>query len=443
MTKKTIRNQTELRRLNTPGEYALGNGLYVEVGKVVKTFFAKPTDPQTGKRPRVTYGHFGSQVSWDDAQDMHTSLKAEIKALRSRMKSGPVPANEFQSMVNRITLGEEQAEAIEEQTGEDSRLFQGDSFHDWETKFVAHATDGLKRPEVIHDIVERFIRPFLGRNYGTEEKPLFRAVASFETKEVMDELNRIKTDNGDDPARKTLVYMGGFFKWATLTGRITNNPIGGVTRRDLKIVTNKNERRLFGSELATLLGALEASQMSEVTKLGIQILLLTGARSGELMGGQWKDFFWDEDTWVLRTTKNTSVHYIFIAPQVKKLFTRLYELTGDTGMMMGNLDEKVMTKAFARLQKPNGKGEIKMDFPAGYMNLHGLRHTFTSLLQELKIDRDVRKLLTNHKDGDAHEIYENAQLQKECKAAMKKYAAAILNVEAHDQFEEIPLHLRK
>lgn len=96
------------------------------------------------------------------------------------------------------------------------------------------------------------------------------------------------------------------------------------------------DRVLSDDELRTVWATLEAGElpMSQPVRIALRILLLTGARSGELCAARWTDVRLDGDMpqWTIpRTdTKTGAAHVVPLTKTAVALFQRLHALTGDT-----------------------------------------------------------------------------------------------------------------
>ncbi len=100
------------------------------------------------------------------------------------------------------------------------------------------------------------------------------------------------------------------------------------------------DRVLDDGELRALWIALDAGNlpMSATIRIALRLLLLTGARAGELCAARWSDLPLDGDMplWTIpRTaTKTGMAHTIPLGPSAVRLFRQLHALTGDTPFVL-------------------------------------------------------------------------------------------------------------
>jgi len=110
------------------------------------------------------------------------------------------------------------------------------------------------------------------------------------------------------------------------------------------------DRVLSDDELRALWTALDRGDipMSAAIRVALRLLLLTGARAGELCAARWSDVRLDGDMpqWTIpRTATKTSMpHTIPLGPSAVQLFKRLHALTGDTPFVLPAGDRLMSTK---------------------------------------------------------------------------------------------------
>jgi integrase len=101
------------------------------------------------------------------------------------------------------------------------------------------------------------------------------------------------------------------------------------------------DRVLTDDEIRIVWTTLEGAgplPMAQNIRLALRLLLLTGARAGELCGARWADVRLEGDMplWTIPrdATKTGAAHTVPLAPTAVELFTRLRELTGDTEFVL-------------------------------------------------------------------------------------------------------------
>ena len=146
--------------------------------------------------------------------------------------------------------------------------------------------------------IERHIKPLLGRMRVPDVK---RAAVSRFLQDVAagktavdvktGARGRAIVRGGKGTATRTVGLLGGIFSFAVESGWISENPVRGVKRfRD-----RRNERFLDNSEMqrlgAALIGAEAAGENPYAIAI-IRLLVLTGARKGEIESLRWPEVDW-------------------------------------------------------------------------------------------------------------------------------------------------------
>lgn len=282
--------------------------------------------------------------------------------------------------------------------------------------YYADTLPGLKRPESIEAIFNKHIRTFLG------DKPL----SSFKLLAITKEIRRIREQNGKEAARKTLIYMRAFFRWATEEGAIKDNPCAALGQKRFNLSSKPRERVLTRKEVQLLFDALHRSKMDVRTISGIKLLLLLGTRSGELMEAKWAHINLTTAQWLLPVgnTKTKKQLVIPLPRQAVELFAALRPITSKTGMVMGSLSSKVFIRALTRIQSADKSGYTALPLTSK-LNLHDLRRSFSTFLNEMGTAPHVVEKMLNHQQQGVAAVYNKASLLTERAKANQTYADAL------------------
>ena len=137
----------------------------------------------------------------------------------------------------------------------------------------------------------------------------------------IDGLHRQITKKGATvAANRVIALVSKMFNLAIRWGWRTDNPAMGVERN----VENKRTRYLTGDELACLTAALAQHEDQQAANI-IRMLLLSGARRGEVLGAHWDQFDLTEGIWTKpgSTTKRKTEHCIPLSAPLRQLLAEL------------------------------------------------------------------------------------------------------------------------
>jgi integrase len=148
------------------------------------------------------------------------------------------------------------------------------------------------------------------------------------------------------------------------------NPAKHVLRND----ENRRERYLTPMELERLTAAL-AKHPDRDAADAIRLLLLTGARRGEVLGATWGQFDLANGTWTKPSshTKQRKLHHIPLAPPALQLLAELRERSASEYLFPARNGKP-------RINLNNAWATVSKAARLDGVRLHDLRHSFASIL---------------------------------------------------------------
>jgi integrase len=251
------------------------------------------------------------------------------------------------------------------------------------------AEHGIKKRTAGDDesMIRRIVRPELGS----------RKVASIAFSDV-DRLHRkVTKDKGPYGANRLLALLSKMFSLAIRWQMRTDNPAKGVER-------NPEERRyryLSGDELRRLTEAL-AVHPSQNAANAVRLLLLTGARRGEVLSATWDQFDFEGGTWIKPSshTKQKREHRVPLSAPARQLLSEMKAAAGQRAKQKGREPPPYVFPA----RVGNGPMvEIKTAWAAlcraaglDGVRIHDLRHTYASVLASAGLSLPVIGALLGH-----------------------------------------------
>ena len=243
-------------------------------------------------------------------------------------------------------------------------------------------------------------------------------------------------------ARAVLARLKHMLDFAVSRGDMTINPAAPLKAEALGIVQNIGNRVLSPSEIRVFFNVLDNhKRLSLQVKLALKILLLTGARTGELLKARWENIDLNNNLWTIpisdQKMKKTAEHRAkpFVIPltdEVINLFAEAKVLSGDSLFVMastsatGRLDDKALGHALRRLFKPNiidpktGKKVARLEMPK--FTPHDLRRTMRTELGKLGIAPHISERCLNHSLGKILETYDHGDYLVERRVALEKWS---------------------
>jgi len=231
-------------------------------------------------------------------------------------------------------------------------------------------------------------------------------------------------------ANQVLASASAIFTWATKQELLANNPCRGVERN----ATVSRERVLSDTEVPLF---WQAFSEGGVPGMALQVLLLTGQRSGEvthMRHDQISDGWWTlpgapdaERGWP--GTKNGASHRVWLPQPVRDIIAGLN--CGDDFVFGQPLDLTVTMRDICKQLK------VVRATP------HDLRRTHGSTITKLGFGRDAMNRIQNHKEGGIADVYDRHEYAEENKRVMESTATHLLALAQGDAAPSNVIGLRK
>jgi integrase len=237
-------------------------------------------------------------------------------------------------------------------------------------------------------LIKRWIKP----EFGT------RKVSDIRHADV-DALHRKITDYGTPiRANRTMALISKMFSLAVRWEMRADNPAKGIERNN----EEARERYVIGDELRRLIDAL-ASYPNQMTANVIRLLLLTGARRGEVLAARWDQFDLEAGVWVKPSshTKQKRLHRVPLSAGARLLLVEIKTSAGSSEFLFpselgtkGHLTE--IKKAWASIKLAAGLDGVRT---------HDLRHSYASILASSGLSLPVIGALLGHTQASTTKRY--------------------------------------
>lgn len=297
-----------------------------------------------GRERRITIGQY---PTWKVAP-----AREEAKRLRREIDSGRDP------------LGEERAEREAPTVADLCRRYREEHLP---KKRERSGLDDVR-------LIEREVLPRLARV----------KVADVTFSDV-DRMHREMTRRGAPiRANRAVALCSKMFALAIRWGWRTDNPAKGIERNP----EHKRERFLAGDEVARLTAALAEHRDQQAADI-IRMLLLTGARRGEVLAMRWADLDLEAGVWVkpAATTKQKKLHRVPLSAPARQLLAGIPR-TGEHVFSTRDGEHRREIKgswaAICRAAKLEA------------VRVHDLRHSYASFLVSAGLSLPVIGALLGH-----------------------------------------------
>ena len=344
----------QVRALKTPGRHADGHGLYLVVDPSGAKRWLLRIVVQ-GKRRDIGLGGAGL-VSLAEARE-------KALAYRKTARDGGDPLAERRRVQVTIPTFAEAAETVHAE-------------HKATWRNSKHAAQWINT-----------LRTYANPHFGTKR------VDQIETPDVLRALAPIWLTKSETASR-VRQRIGTVLDWAKAAGhRSGDNPVDGVTR-GLPKQGDREEHHaaLPYAEVPTFVARLRAmSGQGEVGRLAFEFLILTAARTGEVLGAQWSEIDDAEALWTVPASRMKAgrEHRVPLSGQACEVLKRVKVLAGNSSLIFPG---RSGTKSLSNMAFLMALRRMKVPITA-----HGFRSSFRDWAAEATtLPREVAEMALAH-----------------------------------------------
>lgn len=315
-------------------------------------------------------------------------------------------------------------------TGRERRFTIG-QFPDWKTGAARDEAANLKQrirlqgddplaaleadrgAKTVADLVERFLREHSERKNRASTTALYRGMLD---RWVLPKMKHLKVaevtfsdvdglhagvtkEGGPYAANRMLAALSKMFNLAIKWQLRTDNPVRGVERNQ----EVKRHRYMSFDEIAALIKALDEHPDRQAANI-IRLLLLTGARRGEVLKARWDQFDLGAGVWIKpgATTKQKTQHRVPLSAPARQLLTEIAAEADKAakqgtersawvfpGRTSGQPREGVK-RPWAEISKAAGLTGDKA------VRVHDIRHSYASILASAGLSLPIIGQLLGH-----------------------------------------------
>ncbi len=372
---------TRVRGLTEPGRYADGNGLYLVV------------DPSGAKRWMLRTVVHGRRRDMGLGGLQLVSLAEAREAAaqyRKLARSGGDPLAEKRKAQIAVPTFREAARTVHAE-------------HRAAWRNEKHAAQWLQS-------LTQYAFPHLGD----------RRVDLIDTPDVLKVLSPVWLTK-PETARRLKQRIGTILDWAKARRfREGENPIDGVSKALPKQPDRKNHfAALPYSDVPQFIKSLRASETGEPTRLAFEFLILTAARTGEVLNAAWDEIDFDSSTWTVPAgrMKANQEHRVPLSLRCIDILRRAREINAEGEFVFPgrSLDKPMSNMVFLMALRRLGSP----------ITAHGFRSAFRDWAAErTNFPREVCELALAHSIGNKVEAaYRRGDLFEKRRELMATWAA--------------------
>lgn len=309
----------------------------------------------------------------------------------------------------------------------------GITFGDMVGRYLDDAPSRLKQKTIYS--VERSIE--------RDALPFWRALpfSDLDRDAVRELLNRVHEgkdgrDAAPGSADRLRSYLSSLWTWAIDAGLAAEpNPVRSVKRRHR---TEPRDRVLSDAEMLTLWNRWESVYTSGrsdavVSRTLFQVLLLTGLRMGEAMGGKLSEI--DGVWWTIPSArmKNRKPHAVYVTDTLRALLDRLSPWRARNPWAFPSRDYR------HAMVDPKRAYQSDVEATGVKFSPHVLRHTFVTGLSRIGVPEFVKQRCVAHVPRNiTAQVYDHYAYSAEKRDAWMRWEAHVLEVTGHRSTPPLP-----
>ena len=227
-------------------------------------------------------------------------------------------------------------------------------------------------------------------------------------------------------ANRVMALCSKMFALAVRWKMRPDNPVRGIERNPER----KRTRYLTGDELGRLTAALVEHEDKQAADI-VRLLLLTGARRGEVLAARWDQFDLTNGVWTKpgSTTKQKTEHRVPLSAPARQL---LAELRTEAEKLAQKKGGEIFDYVFPSHGARGHRHDIKKNWAAlckavniSGVRLHDLRHTYASLLASAGLSLPIIGALLGHSQPATTARYSHL-LDDPLRAATERVGAIVM-----------------
>ena len=173
-------------------------------------------------------------------------------------------------------------------------------------------------------------------------------------------------------ANKVLIFTSHIFNVA-LELEIKGIEVNPASKIKPYVLNNAKERYLTKDETKRLIEVINQTQQNIHLKYIIPMLILTGARKGEVLKAKYEDFNLNQLTWTIPISKSGKKRILPLTPQLLELYNSIPKTNGEY-----LFTSPITGKPYVTIYQSWNSARIKAGLKD--VRIHDLRHSFASAL---------------------------------------------------------------
>jgi len=330
-------------------------------------------------------------------------FKYRFNGLEKRMAMGAYPEISLKDARQKREVSRKQVAsgidpAIENKQQKETAVSKSETFS-------VVARDWLDRQD------ERISETHSKRIWRSFEKDVLPAIGEAPIAEItipilVDVIRAIEDRGAGETASKVLQWIAAIFRYCLHTGLLVSNPASDM-RGILKSRSVTHRAMLAPREIPEFFNRLNNYNGEPLTRLALELLILTLSRTGEVRGARWEEFDLAQREWKIpgERMKMKAPHIVALSNQSLAVLEQIKEFSGEQGLLFPGRNNR---------NKPFSENTLLYAmYRLGYHGqacVHGFRALASTILNEKGFDADViERCLAHVEQNKVRKAYHRAE----------------------------------
>lgn len=293
------------------------------------------------------------------------------------------------------------------------------TFGDVADQYIALMKQGKRRSA---RAVEQILKSNCGGAFGR------KLVEEIEQSDIFAAVKRVRDRGSHVMANRLFTHIRAVLNFAMSLGAIDRNPALNIRRDHITVEEKPRGRVLSDDEIKALWTFADPKPTDLRFALSLRLLILTGARCGELLKARVDEFDLNAGTWSIPEghTKTQEARVVYLsrpAIEIIKAFAADARDLRSTWLMptcAKNSDGTDRALSYVGLRW--GAMQVLEAIGAADARLHDMRRTCRTLLGRLRIPVSTAEMYLGHSLGALVEVYDVSTHEEELREAAQKLA---------------------
>ncbi|WP_439860631.1 tyrosine-type recombinase/integrase [Pseudomonas sp. MBLB4136] len=250
-----------------------------------------------------------------------------------------------------------------------------------------------------------------------------RPVKAITRPELVKLVRKVEARGALNAAGKIRQWLHQIFRFGLASGVVDANPATDLDVVAAPAEAARHHPHVSFAELPELLGKIDSTNISTLTRCAIQLLVLTATRPGELRAARWSEFDLDAATWTIpkERMKARRPHVVPLPRQAVATLRQLHEITGTYALLFPGQQNAERPMSENTINKA-----LRLMGYEGRQTGHGFRHLLSTELNGRGYNRDwIERQLAHGDKDEIRDTYNHATYLEQRREMMQAWADSI------------------